>query len=456
MNGRPTTSPMIRALGALFLLSGCTASAVDVAPPRYELYFPTGMALSPDEKYLFVLSANSDLRYSSGAVHTVDLDRVDEIAAMHARSEAVDGCTTISARPRMIECPMGPDDQPATFMVPNGSVAVGNFATSVAVQELPDQTLRLFTTIRGDPSVTWMTFEPGAGRMSCDGDGDFHRCGESTRLARLRNDPDFPNLPSEPFSLALAGEHVLVTHFTTGYVSLISAPARSDVEPMLQDTITTLWVASRINGLAGAAGVAPRPNDPSGLVYVTSRQEARVAMVGVATGPLDEDGRPTEALVRSESFFLQGIEQGGLPGDARGIAFSPDGNRLYITSRTPASLQVFDTSLDARGTPRNVQLGALEVCQQPANLSLADFGAGPIVALPCFVDGQVWLVDGTSLRLLAVEEAGRGPTGVVASKRHNKIFVGNYADDTITVIHAAPGSPSQHRAVVRLARPRPL
>jgi DNA-binding beta-propeller fold protein YncE len=272
----------------------------------------------------------------------------------------------------------------------------------------------------------------------------------------MRNDVELPSMPPEPFNLALAGDSLIVTHFTTGFVSLVSAPARLDAEPLLQDTITTLWVASRITGLYGAAAVAPRPNDPSGLFYVTSRQEARVATVGVAKGGTDYKDRPLEALVRSEWFFLQGLEQPGLPGDVRGVVFSGDGDRMYLTSRTPNSLMVFDTSLDERGAPRNVPLGALEICSQPANLAVVDFGAGPRVAVPCFVDGQVWLIDGASMRIISVEDAGRGPNGVVASAAHKKIFIGNYAEDTITVIDADPASATQNRAVLRLGVPRTI
>lgn len=456
MNGRPTSSPMIRALAVLTLATstwGCTASAVDVAPPRYELYFPTGMALSPDERYLFVVSANSDLRYSSGALHTIDLTKVDDIVQAGAGA----GCKPIPGRPTVLGCPMHDGDAPASFMVQKGGVELGNFAVSVAVQPLADsKNLRVFTTVRGDPSVTWADFNPDAGTLDCGGQGDFTRCTDTHRLTHVRNDLAFPNLPPEPFNMAIAGDHLLVTHFTSGYVSLVSAPPSASAEPILQDTITTLWVASRITGLSGAAGVAPRPNDPSGLFYVTSRQEARVAMVGVAEGGLDIKDRPTEALVRSQWFFLNGLESPGLPGDARAIAFNSDGSRAYLTARTPPSMQVFDTTLGPTGAPRNTQVGAIEVCAQPANLAVADFGAGPRVAVPCFTDGQVWIIDGATLRLISVEDAGRGPTGVVASPLHKKIFIGNYAEDTITVIDAAPGSSTEHRAVLRLGDPRPL
>jgi len=68
------------ALGAAAALAGCPAGAESVAPPQYDFYFPTGFAISPDERYLFVLSANSDLRYSAGSMQVIDLAQVDAVA----------------------------------------------------------------------------------------------------------------------------------------------------------------------------------------------------------------------------------------------------------------------------------------------------------------------------------------------------------------------------------------
>ena len=45
-----------------------TASANDVRPPSDAIFFPTGMAVAPDDSVLFVAEANSELRYDSGAV----------------------------------------------------------------------------------------------------------------------------------------------------------------------------------------------------------------------------------------------------------------------------------------------------------------------------------------------------------------------------------------------------
>jgi hypothetical protein len=455
----------MRPLALTLLVAGCTASAEQVAPPQYNFYFPTGMVTSPDEHFLFVISADSDLRFSDGALHTIDLDQVDAIAnAWRDQGAKPDACTPLPDRPTVLSCPTTQrDGTPISGMVEGGSVEIGSFGVGIGVQPLkqggaPTSMLRVFATVRGDPSLTWMDFDMDSGRMNCGPGTGFTRCDEAHRLARLRNDLNLPVLPPEPFYLAVDGpnEHVFVTHFTTGQVSLASAPSEVGSSPILQDTLSTLWNLTIIGSL-GAVGIAPRlPGDPSGLVYVTSRVEARVGIVHAVPGPDALDGTPTEQLVRSGSFYYNGLQIGGLLFDARGVTFSPDGNRAYIISRTPSSLQIFDTSLDASGAPRNRALATIELCEQPANLGLADFGEGPRVALPCFANGQLWVVDPEQQQLIATEDSGRGPNGVAVSARHKKIYVGNYAEDTIMVIDATPGLPAQYRAILRLGTERPV
>ncbi len=455
---------MLRAtLLPVLLLAACTASEVEVAPPRYDLYFPTGLAVSPDERYLFVVNANSDLRYSHGTLQVFDLEQIDQLAAAWSRGEVPATCAGELARPTVLGCPLTlADGQPSPAIVPGAVVGIGNFGVSVGVQRLrsggaESPILRFFASVRGDPSVTWGDFDTQAGTMTCSGPGGYPRCDQTHRLARQRNDAELPPLTAEPFNIFVDGpnEHVFVTHFTSGFVSLVSAPLEVGSQPLFQDTITSLFAPSRLNGTTGAAGVAARlPGDPLGLVYVTSTREARVAVVAVSDGPLDAKERPTEVLVRSQSFFMQGLETSSIEGDARSLTFSPDGSRAYIVNRTPSSLHVLDTSLDLSGKPRNDWLGSVELCEQTANLAAADFGEGPRVVVPCFQNGQVWILDPVDLRLLAIEDSGRGPHGVAISPARKKIYIGNYAEDTITVVDAAPGSPDLNRVVLRLGKPR--
>ena len=167
------------------------------------------------------------------------------------------------------------------------------------------------------------------------------------------------------------------------------------------------------------------------------------------------DGRPWKTLTPVTAFFFDGISGSGYSGDARALAFSTDGNRLYLVSRTPSSLKVFDTSIDATGAPRNALIGVMEICDQPATLELADFGRGLRVVVPCFLTGQVWVVDPATLTIESVEDVGRGPTAVAVSLSRKRIYVANYAEDTLSVLDATPGARTEARMVLRIGTPRP-
>lgn len=465
------------ALASVGALAGCPAGAESVSPPQYDFYFPTGFAISPDEKYLFVLSANSDLRYSAGAMLVIDLAQVDAVADAWRDSGTAPaechnppppngdgGPSVIPTRPTILACPSSdgnghPTPAANPFVISGSSVQVGSFGVNAVTETLladdgtPSSIVRVFSTIRGDPSITWADFDEGAVKLGCGGLGAFPRCDEAHRLAVYRNDATIPSLPAEPFGIALdpVGEHGFVTHLTTGVVTLMYAPHALGSTPALLDANTGLWTQSNQTGAFGASGVAVRrPGDPLGLVYVTSNAEARVSMVHAVDMGVGGNGLPRASLARTGSFLFYGLETSGDGGDARSLAFSPDGNSGYIINRNPPALYTFDTSVDVSGAPKNLQIGTVELCDQVANLSVADFGEGLRIAMPCFTTGQLLVVDPDGQRIVGVEDAGRGPNGIAASPLHKKIYVGNYAEDTIMVIDATPGSIWQNRVVLRI------
>ena len=463
------TVPSLLALLALpallAALAGCTASSAEVAPPQFAPYYPTGLALSPDERWLFVVSSNSDLRYDSGTLSVVDLDAVDRLVAKarSAPAELPATCTREALRPETFLCSSVSDDgTPADYVVPGATVKLGNFAVGVAVQELNDGRLRAFTTVRGDPSITWADFDPTAGTLACGGDGSFPRCDEAHRLDELRGDAETP-LALEPFQLALDGanERLFVTHLTTGRVTLLHAPRDAVRAPILLDDVGALFRPGGATGGAGAVGIAVQhPGDSSSLVWVTGRHESRLATVYVATGPEVVADVPGEELLDGPSFLypaFAGLAQDGAPGDARAIAFldaTTPGDRAYLLSRTPPSLLELDTTRSAAGEQQARVLATLEVCAQPATLAVAQVGGRRLGWLPCFGTGQVQIIDLDRMTLLATTDAGRGPHGVVAAASRKRVFVSNYAEDTIAVLDAEDGTPTQHRVVLHLGRLR--
>jgi DNA-binding beta-propeller fold protein YncE len=435
----------LRDLATLLLAAaGCTASADEVRPPDNQLYFPTGAALDPDERVLFVANANSELRYDSGSVSVVDLEAVDRIANDWVASGAVPaGCEPDLDRDETLTC-----DQPL-FILANASARIGNFATDIAVQDLGGGNARLIVPTRGDPSIAWLEWNGSA--LDCNpGAQGFALCDEAHRLSYVHDDPDLETLPDEPFDAVATGEYAVVTHLTTGKVTLVHS--RPGADAIIADVVAGLFAADPLTGLRGATGVASRrPGDAGDIIYVASRSEDRVQTLTVGRPPSDAP----PYLVPGNYFFLNlvGNNAGG-SSDTRSMAFSPSGDRLYLVNRRPPSLQIFDTSLGAAGYPKNQGIGATDICRQASTLAVMDTGDGERAYVTCFQDGQVYIVDPRGLA--SVEDivlVGRGPYSIVASQVHDKVYVTNFLENSLAVIDVSPTSPRHNRVVLRLVPP---
>jgi hypothetical protein len=271
----------------------------------------------------------------------------------------------------------------------------------------------------------------------------------------------------------------VVTHLTSGAVTLIDSPGNGDAH--IADTELGVFAAD-VNGFRGATGVAGRtPGVDGDIIYVGSRSEDRIQTFTV--------GRPVNNappyLLPSDFFFLDavGSNTGGST-DTRGMQFSPAvdpltkvplGDRLYVVNRRPPSLQIFDTSLDESGFPRNVASGASDICRQASTVTVFDADPdadpdpdpdpddreGERAYVTCFQDGQVYVVDprGQS-QVEDIITVGRGPYAVVGAtlpaipEPLSLLFVSNFLEDTIAVIDVTPTSPNRNRVVLRIGTPR--
>jgi len=429
------------ALAVVALVTACPATGEDVRPPADQLYFPTGLAIAPSEDVLFAVNANSDLRFASGLVQVIDLEKIDTaVDAWLSTEVAPAGCEKDSALPLGIVC----DETP--FIVADGSVRVGNFATDVGVQDLGGD-LRLFVAVRGDPSLTWIDYDSAARDLSCGGQGPVGECDDAHRLTQMREDFDLAGFVDEPFGVYVdsQNEYVMVTHLSSGAVSVADAPADGS-PPVLSDVIAGLFAANPNTGVRGAVGIAGRsPGAEGGRVYVTSRSESRIQTLYVS--------RPAQypILVPSEYFFLNGVRPSD---DSRGIAFGRGGDRAYVVNRDPPMLQSIDTSLGRDGVPKNELLSAVEICSGASNIAVADLGEGERVYIACFRDGQIWTVNPTDARLRTISDVGRGAHALVVAPGRRRLYVSNFLEDTIAVLDLTPGSRAENRVVMRLGTPR--
>ncbi len=444
----------VRLLAATATLAsaGCPASGEDVRPPDDQWFFPAGLDISDDDRFMFVTNSNSELRYDSGTVVVVDLavvsDMVDEWLTtgvpLADTPDCEDCCEVDGAYTYTMVC------NESRAILADATVRTGSFATEIDTQTLEDGRERLFVPVRADPSITWIDFTPDAPMLDCGGSGVYPACDEDHRMTQMRNDLDLDVIPSEPFGIFVdsGNGYAVVSHLSTGTVSLVDAPTDGSA-PMVADAIGGLFAVNPNTLARGATGVAGRqPGSPSDLVYVTSRAESRVQMLHVYR-PDQADAFPT--LVPSNYFFLDRV----LPSDnSRGIAFSDDGNRAHVVNRDPPMLLTVDTSLGADGFPRNQLLSAVEICPQAALVAMADVGRGERAFVSCFRDAQVWVVDPVSSVVESIVSVGSGPHALGVAPSRQLLLVANFLEDTVSVIDLAPGSATENRVVLRLGRPR--
>jgi YVTN family beta-propeller protein len=449
--------PMDRLLLALGLAAvGCTASSEEVRPPAEGLFFPTGAAVSPDDSHLFVTNANSELRYDSGTVSVLAIDAIDAVANDWVTSQVVPpDCRQDGEFTETLVCEAG-------VLLGSTStigVRIGNFASDLAIQDISAGSgtgaLRLFVPTRGDPSIAWIDWD--GSRLSCTtGTEGYSLCDEDHRLSFVNNDADSFGIPEEPFGVFAdtGGQFAMVTHLTTGAVTLIDSPV--DGPAVITDIDRGVFQPDPSTGLRGATGIVGRtPDQANDIIYVGSRSEDRVQTFTV--------GRPANGanpfLVQGGWFFLDAVgSNNGMSKDTRGMAFSGDGSRLYLVNRRPPSLQIYDTSMGPTGTPRNEPIGATDLCRQASTVTVVpDIGDGERVYVTCFQDGQVYIIDPRGEgHIEDIVTVGRGPYSVVAAPTSRKVFVTNFLEDTVAVIDIAPGSPRRNRVVLRIGEPRPL
>ena len=452
-----TRSPLSAALAALAVLAvfaagACTANSEEVRPRERDIFFPTGAAISPDDRWLFVTNANSELRFDSGSISVIDLIEVDNVIDAWVGSETVPaGCAPDTDRRETLICNEGGDEsEPAPpFINGEAGVRIGNFASALAIQDkqTPDGELRLFAAVRGDPSVTWADFRNG--RLECGPDSVFPLCDEEHRLAALFDAPE-ATIPDEPFQIAVDSQSgfALVTHLTSGSVTLVDSPA--DAPPGVTDILRGLFAPDQ-QGARGAAGVAGRPDGANpDLMYVTSRTEDRIQLLNVELDPMGA------FVVPAGFFFLDAVGSNfGQSADTRYAQFAEGGDRLLLVNRRPPSLQIYDTTTDATGYPANRFVGATDLCREASNLAVADVGDGDKAFVTCFRDGEVYVLDTQPQPQVEwIVPVGRGPFGIAASAARQKLFVTNFLDDTIAVVELDPASGLRYQVVLRIGVPR--
>jgi hypothetical protein len=264
-------------------LRGVERAGID--PPKDELFFPTGLAVSPDGRFLFVTNGNSDLEYNGGTVAVVDLAAVSRRLA----AGAVSGCRWAPQNPDILEC------DETGLIIDEATVRIGSFASDLAVLERPEWApeadpettghYRLYAPVRGDPSVTYVDVlfeneEEGSALrcLSCgngcaDREADIPSCADDHVVGGPPAEAPYidVDLPEEPYGIFVDESLRLlyVSHLIGGGVTLFDLS--DDDVPVLRQ-VTGELLSAGINGARGGFGVTSlRPGDPDAEIVVANR-----------------------------------------------------------------------------------------------------------------------------------------------------------------------------------------
>jgi hypothetical protein len=384
-------------------LGSCISPSPGQSPPSDSFFFPTGLAMSPGRKVLFVANSDFDLQYNGGTVLALDF------AALRARILEVRGALEQSAGSQDACAAIGlpKNDNRLLNPAPCGAInqqpfvrnfaTIGAFASGEIVVQRPAGIAgtRLFVPVRGDPSLTYFDItddsdpakpygpciEGGAFCLDCgQGSAQGGRCADAHRIGGNPTDNARGlTLPVEPVGVAATtvsgGNILVVAHQTLNAASLVTNPWAGTANPWtpadhpaLQFTFTGLP-----NGPTEVASIpepaivtASRASAGGGIVYepgflVTFRGAAEVDLlryhvddadpsrpflthaggVGIATQATGDDSRG----IALDASQRQECESSCSVGARGGLvacltACAAIPLRFFVANRAPASLLV--------------------------------------------------------------------------------------------------------------------
>jgi DNA-binding beta-propeller fold protein YncE len=416
---------MLRCLlvaAALLLASGCMPDSAGVSPPSDRFFYPTAASLTPDGDHLAVASSNFDLAYSNGTVLVIDLDRV--------LAELVSGCPDEGCEP-VEESP---------FVLEDETVRTGSYASFL---ERTSDGTRMYLTVRGDTSLTYLDMDAGAEpglKLTCfdrDDPPKGRKCDSDHRVTSgLNADPYAITIKRESYPHEGTGgetvvDWIFVTHLTSGQLSVFEA----EVNPLERD-IAPRHVLQDNSFPQGISSVQLHPLTSS-TFYAATRHSTTLLTFTFATDPADF-GSSTR-IAQGRTIPLSVVSDGH---DSRDLVFSHDGSMAYVSNRSPNSLVIIDTSVDAYGWPRNQVVGAVELDSGP---SLVEAWSPPgwdqeWVYVTCYNKDRIYVIDPVLRTPVDVILTGNGPHVMVTDPERLLGYLVNFIESTVSVIDLDPAS----------------
>jgi hypothetical protein len=501
-----------------------------VDPPADQIAFPSGLLLDPrisseattecsdgvacgsgelcasgrcraSARWMLVANANSDLRYNSGSLVPIDLDKfwaAYEGPILPADSKLSEDrpCRRLANIPQTVEC------TEESFAKPEATTYFGNFPGPMEPwdRDPGDDEALLFMPVRGDPSVTWFELSGGLDgsddlQIDCGQGGGVSRCDDRHRLRFLRNDPSASRMSREPFRVHVSPQadqpYAYVSHALVGQqdpdftlIDLDGLEVGGDGLPAIADERLVF-----LGGFAvGGFGLAQRPCDlasgnapDSSLgctrprIYGAHRWQAVLTISTVVrhepldhqfcVGPDDLD-QMGGLICDPQLELIERIGAGGISTVAvdqslakpilADIQFSADGNELFVVQSNPGGLLRIDTSIDEdSGEPRDLAVAHVEVCAQPTSMTIYDDGDSRLGLVTCYRTAELFIVELSTLTVVGLVRAGTGPDALTVDLAREVVYVANSLDATISVIDMSPTRETRFTELARIGIQEP-
>lgn len=389
----------ISLLAAILLLAGCAQGTGTAEPPKNDFYFPISVATVETiqgKPVLYVVSTNFDLRYSRGTVLAVDTAKLSEP-------------------------PDGPVDKAVD---PNkGWAFIDNFGGEIAYYSkmprlfVPTRYANRLYALGVDGATLSCLPTPTTPTQDCIDQGIL-----------LQDPTDHSIQTVDPFGVAIDGSKVYITQ-----VHPTDSPLGSGKD-------LTVYLAHIDAENLGVPGFDKIGLPPTEGIAVTPRG---TYLGGLALSGTLEAGSQALRLFVNNTVTDVGLTTATHIEEARSLAVSTDGTRLFVATRNPDGLLVLDISPDpATGLGRNRVLSFTTLPASPSATLVIPRKGRDLVAISCTAASTVALYDDelgetTGLVTGIQEPFGLAKSTLPGNSAGARLFVASFGNHTVDVIDIA-------------------